>query len=305
MKRKQNLALWALVCGLLNGLPSGPLSLAAEATPLAAIEEACLRVRRDDRSQPQALETAVITYVPQQGPAELSVELIAAVHVGDEAYYQRLNRLFTSYDVLLYELVAPEQAAVPRPSAARGSHPVSTLQRAMKSMLDLEFQLEKIDYTKENFVHADMSPEEFSRTMKARGESFLQLYFRAVGQAMAMQSHDAAAASDIQLLTALLARDRSLRLKRVLAEQFETMGGMTLGLDGPEGSTILTERNKKALEILAEQIGAGRRKIGIFYGAAHLPDMQRRLVGDFQLQKDKVRWIKAWDLTGAKDRSIR
>jgi hypothetical protein len=104
----------------------------------------------------------------------------------------------------------------------------------------------------------------------------------------------------VKLLTALLARDRPLRLKRVLAEQFETMGGMTLGLDGPEGSTILTERNKRALRVLGEQIGAGHDRIGIFYGAAHLPDMQRRLVKEYGLRKTSVRWIEAWDLTGGK-----
>ena len=298
MKPQRNVAFIALACVLLSWLPGGVPPFVAAAEGASEIEDSCLRLKRDAGGQPQALETAVVTYASDEGSRRLRVELIAAVHIGDAAYYQQLNRLFTSYDVLLYELVAPDQASVPKRSAGGGGHPVSALQRAMKSILDLEFQLEEIDYTQGNFVHADMSPAEFSRSMKDRGESFLQLYFRAVGQAMAMQSHDPSRSSDIKLLTALLARDRSLRLKRVLAEQFETMGGMTLGLDGPEGSTILTERNKTALSVLAEQIKAGHTRIGIFYGAAHIPDMQRRLTSDFDLRKTKVRWIEAWDLTG-------
>jgi hypothetical protein len=266
------------------------------------IESSCLRLRRSDDGQLQALETAVVTFAPKDGSRSSAVDLIAAVHIGDGSYYEQLNELFASYDVLLYELVAAGQASVPGRSTGGGGHPVSTLQRMMKSMLDLEFQLERIDYTRENFVHADMSPAEFSQSMKDRDESFLQLYFRAVGQAMAMQSADPTRGSDVKLLTAFLARDRSVRLKRVLAEQFEMMGGMTLGLDGPEGSTILTERNKKALSVLAKQLQAGHARIGIFYGAAHMPDMQRRLISDFDLEKKEVRWIEAWDLTGGAGR---
>src|SRR5262249_34256709 len=35
---------------------------------------------------------------------------------------------------------------------------------------------------------------------------------------------------------------------------------------------------------------------GIFYGAAHMPDFEKRLAEDFDLKKDKVEWVTAWDL---------
>ena len=56
----------------------------------------------------------------------------------------------------------------------------------MKNVLKLEFQLDCIDYSVPNMVHADMSPEEFSQSMKDRGESFLKMFLRAMGQAMAL-----------------------------------------------------------------------------------------------------------------------
>jgi len=71
-------------------------------------------------------------------------------------------------------------------------------------------------------------------------------------------------------------------LKRVLAGQFEHMDSMMEALEGPDGSTIIAERNKVALETLKEQIAAGKLKIGIFYGAGHMPDMERRLIDDLQ-----------------------
>jgi hypothetical protein len=67
-------------------------------------------------------------------------------------------------------------------------------------------------------------------------------------------------------------------------------------LEGPEGSTIITERNKVALKKLSEQIAAGKKKIAIFYGAGHLGDMEKRLAADFQLKRKDEQWLDAWNL---------
>src|SRR5262245_49664576 len=61
-----------------------------------------LRVARDSNRRPSALETAIVRYVPASGRGELTVDLIAAVHVGDRDYYDSLNTQFEQYDVLLY-----------------------------------------------------------------------------------------------------------------------------------------------------------------------------------------------------------
>jgi hypothetical protein len=135
--------------------------------------------------------------------------------------------------------------------------------------------------------------------MKDRGETYVEIFFRALGQAMAMQSRDPGRSSDLDMLAALFAKDRALRLKRAMAEQFESMGGMALGLDGPEGSTIITERNKRAMSVLSKQIERGHKRIGIFFGAAHMPDMQRRLTEQFAMEQSGQRWIPAWDLSPA------
>ena len=71
--------------------------------------------------------------------------------------------------------------------------------------------------------------------------------------------------------------------------------------DGPEGSTIITERNKKAFEVLSREIAKGRKKMAVFYGAGHLPDMQRRLEQDFGMQRKGTEWISAWSLAPPED----
>ncbi len=263
-----------------------------------ASETKFLRVQRDANGSPVSLDTAIVRYVPagDEHPG-LSVDLVAAIHVGDATYYEKLNKRFRKYDVLLYELVAPEGTRIPKGGggAARRSA-VGAMQGGMTTVLGLAFQLEAIDYTKENFVHADMSPEEFSQSMKDRGDSFMKMFFRMMGQAMAQQNRDPAGNSDLRLLMALFAKDRELRLKRILAEQFENLEDTMQALEGPEGSTIIAERNKRALSVLAEQIKAGKKQIGIFYGAGHLTGMEEKLLAEFGLRRAKVRWVEAWDL---------
>ena len=45
---------------------------------------------------------------------DVVVDLIGAVHVGEKAYYEALNKQFEDYDAVLYELVAPEGTRVPK-----------------------------------------------------------------------------------------------------------------------------------------------------------------------------------------------
>jgi hypothetical protein len=132
--------------------------------------------------------------------------------------------------------------------------------------------------------------------MEDRGESIWTMMFRMMGQQIAQQSKNTSRSSEMDLLMALFDKNRALTLKRVMAEQFEDMEGAMASLEGPGGSTLITERNKVALKVLAEQIAAGKKRIGIFYGAGHMPDMEKRLVADLGAQRDAERWLVAWDL---------
>lgn len=261
-------------------------------------KENFIRVVRDDKGVPQSMDTGIASYVPADGKRPgVVIDLIGAVHVGDKAYYDELNKKFEEYEVLLYELVAPPNTKIPKGAKSGSAHPVAALQSGMKSMLGLEHQLECIDYTKANFVHADMSPEEFAKSMKDRGESFTQMFFRAIGAGMAQQAAGKQGTSDFDIISALFAKNRTQKLKLVMAGQFEDLDSQASLFDGPDGSTILTERNRKAFEVLAKQLDEGKKKIGVFYGAAHLPDMDKRLLADFGMKRNgELGWVKAWDL---------
>lgn len=249
-----------------------------------------VRVQTDKDDEAVSMETAIVSYVGENADGKrVQVDLIGAIHIGDRAYYQQLNKEFESYQSLLYELVAPKGAR-PERGAAGIYSPVA-------NMLDLADQISVIDYNKKNFVHADMSWEEMSESMKNRQESFTNMVFRAVGQSIAQQSTKKGA-SDGDLLAALLfAKKPAVGLKKVLARQFSDMEDSMSWLEGPNGSTLITERNKAALAVLKSELASGKTKIGIFYGAGHFPDMEKRLVEDFKLKQDGQKWLVCWDLS--------
>lgn len=69
---------------------------------------------------------------------------------------------------------------------------------------------------------------------------------------------------------------------------------MTADLE--EGSVIIGERNRAAIEALRQAIDDGHNRIAILYGGGHMPDLGRRLREEFDLNPSGVRWITAWSI---------
>lgn len=257
-----------------------------------------MRVRRDAKRNPIAFETSITRYVMNGDDGEpVQVDLMGVVHIGEQEYYEELNRLFEQYDAVLFELVAPEGTVIPKGGAREASgglNPIAALQIGMQTVLGLEFQLEHIDYEKENFVHADMSPDEFLESMKNNDESFTKMFFKAMGHSMAQSGRSSM--GNLDLLRVAFAKDKEMRMRQLFSKEILNMeGGMAI-FEGREGSTIINHRNGKAMEVLEEEIAAGKKKLAIFYGAGHLPDMQRRLTSDFQMKRGGQFWLEAWKL---------
>lgn len=256
-----------------------------------------MRLRRDKVGTVIALETAVVELGPSDAQQRTpTVALYAAVHVGDRAYYEQLNRDFARYDAVLYELVAKENTRPSPERSASSTHPVALLQMGLKGLLDLDYQLDRVDYKRRNMIHADMTPAQLSESMSRRGESVFSMLLRALGYSLAKQDSRASDDQDIKLVMALFSSQRSLALKRLFADELQDIDGLTLALGGDKGSSLVEERNKVALAELRRQLAAGKRKVAIFYGGAHMPDMERRLTSEFGLSVRNVRWFVAWDM---------
>lgn len=240
------------------------------------------------------LETAITTYRNDSGA---EVVLYGAVHIAEPVHFEVLQERFRTRQSLLYELVArPEDRPNPDEQRQGGGGAISLLQRGLKNALGLQFQLDVVDYRPANFVHADMEPAEFQQSMKERGESLMGIFLRmARSGAVVAPSEDGGKAPTIDFVSALRSGDGKRQLKLLLGKQLENMERMALGLDEKGGSTLLEGRNEKCLAVLQERLGTGDRTIGIYYGAAHLPHMEQRLVKDLGFRKTGHEWVTAWD----------
>ncbi len=259
-----------------------------------------MRIRKDAKGRELALETSVTRYEMLDKDNNLvTVDLIGAVHVGEKEYYDALNKRFEQYESMLYELVAPEGTVIPKGGGRRDgvpTNPIALMQKGMQTSLALEFQLEHIDYTKKNFTHADMTPEEFSESMVENDESLGGYAARAIGQSMAMQSAGRGGDS-MGMLMAMFSKNKELRLRRAFAKQIQDMEAGMIVFEGREGSTIIDHRNRKCLKILKQEIESGKRNLAIFYGAGHLVSMEESLINDFGMKRGGQYWLEAWKLS--------
>ena len=117
-----------------------------------------------------------------------------------------------------------------------------------------------------------------------------------MGKAALQQQQVNPFAQSLDLALSLLASDRRYRVRRIAAVELTKAndGDAFAGADGT--STIITERNTKALEVLQAQLKKGRKRIGVFYGAGHFPDMEKRVLDEFGYERLSEEWVTAWEL---------
>lgn len=260
-----------------------------------------LRLKMDKKGNPIALQTAIVRFVPDKGDNKLEVDLVSVVHIADEDYYDQLNEELAKYDVVLYELVAPEGTRVPKGGPKQNNNPLALIQNLTSQVLGLEHQTKHIDYTKPNFIHADMSPKQMAEAMAKRGDNQLTLILSIMADLMRQENlremkrknNPQGKGLDLDLLTLF----DPMKMKRMLAEQLVEMDE-TGGL-GPTINTILVkDRNAACMKVFQKELAKGRKKIAIFYGAAHMPDFEQRLREDFGLRRHREVWLDAWSLRG-------
>ncbi len=269
-----------------------PTLAAAEPNPGSSF----LRIQRDESREPVALQTVIAKYVSASSARGVEIDLVAVVHIGEKAYYERLNKEFEQYDTVLYELVAPEGIKLPKTSGEQKSdNPLAMLQQGMKFVLRLEHQLEVVDYGKPNFIHADLSPEGMRRAMKERGDNEMTVFLGVVADFLRKKNlgadKPAPQIPDISLNDLL----NPTKFRRMMAQQFEDAGGDVV-LGRTVNQLLVEDRNKACMKVLQQQLAAGKKKIAIFYGAAHMPDFDKRLKEDFDMKRTTSEWIDAWSL---------
>jgi len=265
----------AVVAGLL--VATGESSLAGD----------FIRIREDDEAT--RLQTAYFGY--EKGG--MRVDLIGAIHIADKRYYEFLNKSFEGYNALLFEMVGGEKLLggakelEPEPDPAENKlAALLTVYETMEKSLGLSGQSAVIDYTAENFVHADLTMKEFEALQEERGESLLGFMIQS---ALTAES-PAREPNSINLMRGMLGGKPDL----VKLELMHTMADADKQIDSIDGeNVIIGDRNARCIEVLEREMAGGKKNIGIFYGAAHFPDLERRLL-EKGFARVTTKWATAW-----------
>ncbi|MEZ5303562.1 MAG: hypothetical protein R3F11_23410 [Verrucomicrobiales bacterium] len=283
-----------------------PAAPAGEALPKASDF-----LRFDEGEEKSQLKLAVTRY-SKDG---VTVDLVSAVHLGDPAYFEALGDRFKKYDCVLFEMVGGDQldrleddpdAQKEKEEALGGAAQLMKFaQGMMKNFLKLEYQLDNIDYHAENFVHADLSLEEFAAIQEETGNTFadfigqmMQKEFARIAQAKEDGEHpgETAEINPLQLFAMLNSPDGGDRMKLMMGRQFANMNHLMEDYTKEgEGSVVIAERNKKAMEVFETELKNGKKKLAIYYGAFHMPDFAYRL-GKLGFKEGETDWITAWDV---------
>uniref|UniRef100_A0A2N9FXV6 Uncharacterized protein n=1 Tax=Fagus sylvatica TaxID=28930 RepID=A0A2N9FXV6_FAGSY len=217
-------------------------------------------------------------------------------------------------------------------SRSRGFNILGCIQRQMARVLMLDFQLDCLDYQAENWYHADLDYETFKLLQTEKGESFFTFARdMTLKSTKAMVQHisipedldpwrskllwasrvlpmplvglliigsvcdSGSQASEYPELEALSRLDFGAAMKVFLAKRL-TSEFTQVTTDVEEGSVIIGERNRAAVEALRRAIDEGNNKIAILYGGGHMPDLGRRLREEFDLVPSRVQWVTAWSI---------
>lgn len=170
------------------------------------------------------------------------------------------------------------------------------LQSQLADALGLKFQLAEIDYTKPAWRNSDMSIDQVQARLEATGASGDDLFRLLDGSSFAGK-----------LATFMLGFIKSspamaMNVKIMMVEALANADAMLArggpGMNADFMRVIVVDRNTQVLDDLRNVINSepNIRSIGIFYGAGHFPDMEARLIKDFDYALTGTQWHTAISL---------
>lgn len=243
------------------------------------------------------LQTAIVSF---RNSAGVQINLVAAVHIGEVEYYKRLNKFFETQDVVLYELVAEANEIPVRNRLNTSTSVIGFIQQSLAKFLNVGFQLNQINYAVENFLHADLTSEQLAELMASKNENFFTMFSSLAMAQMAEQqrlpSSESRSSFNLSSLTnALKAENRNNAFKYLLAEELGRSGGIIAAPELAQQLTLLGDRNKAALRVLEGTLqNTDFQQISLFYGAAHMPAIEREISGKLGFERTDQSWEAAW-----------
>ena len=234
------------------------------------------------------MQAALGRYVNADG---VHVDLLSTMHIGDPAFFRGLSKLFPKYDAVLYELVAPRGT----PPTEEG---VNNQQRQIARDCDLENQGPHMDYDRPNFVHADLMLEDIEKLEVAKNGTFKGALGDGPGIKAARNEGDTAGQkniyADIKAAKTASPPERIRLMRRATSRLLSFTAEPPPGQTYPAGMEVLVgARNDEVIRVLTAKIGDGNKNLAIFYGAAHMVDLEHRLF-EMGFKRQSLTWQTAW-----------
>ncbi len=242
------------------------------------------------------LETRAVHLVPLDGKGA-SIWLVGAAHIGQASYYKSIQTLLDSQSLVLYEGVKQD---IPKPdpkstqatsASAQTPFPAKdkSTYRLFADAVGLDFQLYDIDYTKKTFKNSDLTWAEVSALSTKQGKD-TEKKVGGIGKLLDSGSKEGQMfGTFLQQIKSDPGSQEAMRI--VLAEAL-SQPGLLVGFLGEGTSDVLIKsRNGKVLEDLEH--ARSNKSVAIFFGAAHMPDMEKRITSQKQYREAEERWLPA------------
>jgi hypothetical protein len=308
-----------LLSALALGLMDWPAVSRASNLPLAP--QPYTRVANPDTNTMQ-LQIALRKFVPvgKTGP---TIWLAGVMHLGEPQYYNALQSFLDKQTVVLYEGINadahphhvhdPTNATVVATNAIAASRALGTnsdysMQATLARSLGLVFQLEAIDYDRTNFLNSDLSIGEIQRIMTGppggpTRDSPTNASFDVLLQIMDGSSF---LGSLVKMGLQYLAANPQMQAvaKMTLIEAIGKLKGDLSDVQGlpPDWQHLLQvliqARNAHLLQDLRDELAKipASGSVAVFYGAAHMDDMEKKLTSDFHYRAAEDVWLPAFSV---------
>jgi len=267
-------------------------------------------VRLLNSSNTLQLQIAARKFVAARGRHPF-IWLVGVSHIGEPQYFSALQNHLEDQTVVLFEGISDSRATAPTvnsetnvesgPAESSGDRKkLSSLQVSMAETLGLAFQLEAIDYTRDNFVNSDLSIQEIREIIAqtAAGASFDSL--------VQMMEGGSWLDTILQLAFRFLSASPKLQglgklaLMETIAE-IQGDPGQMRGLPADLKQlleVLIARRNEKVIADLKNKLTDMKPgdSAAIFYGTGHMPDLEIRLRRELNYRPANELWFTAFSV---------
>jgi hypothetical protein len=248
-----------------------------------------------------AIQTGAIEFRPLEGKGP-SIWLVSVAHLGTPEYYKAIQKRLEPMTVVLFEGVGLAEQMKQGPGSVDRD---AGIQKQLSDALGLTFQLDAIDYRHSNFVNSDLPVEGVQKEVEERAaagdETKTNETFNMLMQAIQGSGQGADMLKPMMAFltgTPEMRETTRLMLIEVLARA-EDMVAFVKSVS-PEMKdlfeVLLTERNAIVMRDLRAQLAKLKSgdSVAIFYGAAHMPELAKRLRSEFNYAPGAVQWDTAF-----------